>query len=155
MAQKMSRTRKQVDTECRFALLSLHEAHLRSNQRPGWQLLHALPTFPPSMAVILRGIRMDQVQFFSTEDVTPEQRLDYWNEVVAGTFLGCSVDVRDEETFAAQFWRCRLGDVGIVRARANCSKVSRWKGCLPDSSVTDRVTLHVLNVGHLEATQGS
>lgn len=98
---------------------------------------------------------MDKVQFFSTGDVPPEQRLDYWNEVVAGTFLGCSVDVRDEESFAAQFWRCRLGDVGIVRARANCSKVSRWKGCLPDSSVTDRVTLHVLNVGHLEATQGS
>lgn len=97
---------------------------------------------------------MDQVQFFSTEDVTPAQRLDYWNEVVAGTFLGCSVDIRNEETFAAQFWRCRLGDVGIVRARASCSKVSRWKGSVPDSSVSDRVTLHVLNVGHLEATQG-
>ena len=97
---------------------------------------------------------MDNVQFFSTSDVSQDRRLDYWNDVVGGTFLGCAVHVRDEETFAAQFWRCRLGDVGIVRARANCSKVSRWKGCLPDSSVTDRVTLHVLNIGHLEATQG-
>jgi AraC-like DNA-binding protein len=98
---------------------------------------------------------MDKVQFFSTDDVLPDRRLDYWNDVVAKTFLGCSVDVRDEETFAAQFWRCRLGDIGIVRARASCSKVSRWKGCAPDSSMADRVTLHVLNVGHLEATQGA
>ena len=45
---------------------------------------------------------MDKVQFFSTEDVTPEQRLDYWNEVVAGTFLGCSVDVRDEDVLVEE-----------------------------------------------------
>ena len=58
------------------------------------------------------------IEHFSTRQVQPSQRLDYWNELVGATFAGLTVDT-DAISLNADMRVWNLGDISLVRPRSN------------------------------------
>ena len=52
-------------------------------------------------------------------------KLDDWNEIVGDTFPGCVVD-SERPQFDGKLAACRIGSLGLVRIRAQRSRVRRW-----------------------------
>lgn len=58
------------------------------------------------------------IEHFSTRQVQPSQRLDYWNELVGATFAGLTVDT-DAISLNADMRVWDIGDITLVRPRSN------------------------------------
>jgi len=67
------------------------------------------------------------LQKFSTNDVPPRQRLEYWNEVACRTFTQMSVDPVGSQ-IDAQMQRATVGDMRMALATSTGSKVGRSSG---------------------------
>jgi|GEM_PF-1897924 len=65
----------------------------------------------------------------ATGSVRAEERLNYWNNLVADMFPGMTVDgPRDID---ASWTGCRLGDFGLSLAHSQRASVRRWAGSAP------------------------
>lgn len=71
-------------------------------------------------------------------------RLDGWNEIVGETFRGCVVDA-DRPQFDGKLATHRFGTIGLVRIKAQASRVRRWQSEAPPKR-SGSVFLH-LQVG--------
>ena len=91
------------------------------------------------------------VEFFSTQVLKPAKRLSYWNqitnEVIDGTRI-CS----DDEQFAAQMWRRRLGDLVFLRPKSPRAAIERAHAA-PDAG-SGRVMMHLQHRGSSRNRQG-
>jgi AraC-like DNA-binding protein len=87
---------------------------------------------------------MSAIETFSTNSVAPTERLDFWNRITSDTFTGLAVD-SDEDVFAAQMSRWRLGDLTMIRPLSQRATVHRWKD--GTSQRPDRVIFHLQHRG--------
>ena len=71
-------------------------------------------------------------------------RLDQWNEIVGDTFRGCVVDA-DRTQFDGRLATHHFGTIGLVRIKAQPSRVRRWQSGMPPKR-SGSVFLH-LQVG--------
>lgn len=71
-------------------------------------------------------------------------RLDQWNEIVGDTFRGCVVDA-DGPQFDGKLATHNFGTIGLVRIKAQPSRVRRWQSGVPPKR-SGSVFLH-LQVG--------
>jgi AraC-like DNA-binding protein len=67
--------------------------------------------------------------------------LRHWNDIVGDAFDHCVVDA-PRDNFDAELWRSVIGDITLVRIRAQASRVSRWLHGGP-SQATGTVLLHL------------
>lgn len=72
-------------------------------------------------------------------------KLDQWNAIVGDTFPGCAVDA-DRPHFEGKLAACKIGSIGLVRIRAQRSKVRRWLNDAP-SKRTGSAFLHLQVAG--------
>ncbi|MBB3957530.1 helix-turn-helix domain-containing protein [Novosphingobium sediminicola] len=80
----------------------------------------------------------------ATGSVCANERLDYWNDLIAAMFPGMTVDgARDID---ASWTGCRLGDFGLSLALSQRSSVRRWAGSAPQS-VGERGLIHFQSKG--------
>jgi AraC-like DNA-binding protein len=63
------------------------------------------------------------VEAFSTEGVTPQRRLQYWNDLTCETFTGMTIDADREGPFAAGLDRVRLGNTVVANVWAAASEI--------------------------------
>ena len=67
--------------------------------------------------------------------------LQRWNDIVGDAFVGGVVDA-PQENFDAELWRGEIGDIHLVRIRAQPSRVSRWLHGSP-SNASGKMLLHL------------
>jgi AraC-like DNA-binding protein len=67
--------------------------------------------------------------------------LQHWNDIVGDAFAHCVVDA-PRDNFDAELWRSEIGDINLVRIRAQASRVSRWLHGGPSQS-SGKVLLHL------------
>jgi AraC-like DNA-binding protein len=84
------------------------------------------------------------IEQFSTSRVCADQRLSYWNELMAETYSGLVVDPRQPH-FRAQMSRWYLGDLTMICPRSSAVSVTR----MPSRGrvVEDMVILHIVQSG--------
>ena len=68
----------------------------------------------------MRGL----IEHFSTGAAVPERRLDYWNQLASESSAGLSVD-SENRNFEGHLQRWRIGELTLIRVRAERSKVRR------------------------------
>ena len=90
-------------------------------------------------------------QRYTTIESENSERLEYWNEVVAGLFSGMVVD--GERSIAADWAQCSFGDVDLALARSQKSAVSRWAQSRP-SGASGRILIHLQHAGTSRTQQG-
>ena len=67
---------------------------------------------------------MNAVERFTTADVTPRDRLDYWNRLCGETLERTLVDTGVRH-FRAQMLRWSVGELTMLRPRSDASVVRR------------------------------
>jgi AraC-like DNA-binding protein len=86
---------------------------------------------------------------YSIENGAPHLKtgkgLREWNAIVGETFTGCVVDA-EARRFDGELWRCRIGDLKLVKVRAQTSVVGRWLTEGPRHG-SGSVLLHLQSVG--------
>lgn len=85
---------------------------------------------------------MSEIERFTTADIRFEQRLEYWNWLAGETYPGTCVDQR-ETIFEAEMLRWKLGDLTMIRPKANACLVTRN----PAGGDEDRIVLHLQHHG--------
>lgn len=93
---------------------------------------------------------MGLIERFATASVAPQSRLDFWNRIASETFEGMLVD-SESERFEAELWRWSLGDLMLVRPRAQVSTVRRWPDAQP--AAADKIMLHLQHRGSSRQVQ--
>ena len=91
---------------------------------------------------------MGAIERFSTASVRFDQRLEFWNRLTGETYPGTTVDQR-HETFDAEMLRWTLGDLVMMRPRADATVVTRR----PISSEPERIVLHLHHRGRAQYDQ--
>eukprot|EP01037_Dinobryon_pediforme_P030390 gene30390-34451_t len=95
---------------------------------------------------------MPLMEHFSTTAVGEADRIGYWNDIVEQTFHGGVVDARQDD-FIAEFWRWNIGPIGLMRAKAGRSTVTRWSQFCADDADAGRVILHLQHRGSSQTSQ--
>ena len=65
-----------------------------------------------------------QIEHIVTNQVDQPERLEFWNRIACETFSGLMID-SELETFNAEIWRWRLGDLCMTRPRSPKAVVQR------------------------------
>jgi len=73
------------------------------------------------------------IQLFSTREVPPDRRLDYWNQCARTTFPGMTVDA--ETPFEAELARWQVGGLVLARPRSRGSRVCRTASPRADEQI--------------------
>jgi len=61
---------------------------------------------------------MPQLETFSTADIPPHRRLDYWNELTGSAFTPLVTDPVDRQAFAGRLTRTQVGQIRLAEARS-------------------------------------
>lgn len=85
---------------------------------------------------------MSVVEHFTTAGVRIDERLDFWNRLTAETYSGTRVDQR-EDRFQAEMLRWTIGDLTMIRPKANAAVVTRR----PSAQDDERIVLHLQHRG--------
>ena len=93
----------------------------------------------------------EHIEHFATADVDQHERLGFWNRIASETFNGLSID-SSQESFNAEMWRWRLGDLIMTRPRSPNAVVHRNADIARQSG--ERVLLHMQHSGSCLHTQG-
>lgn len=92
---------------------------------------------------------MEALETFSTRNVDRDNRVKYWNMVVANTFPGMEVEI-PVQSFAGQLQRWSIGEIGLMRAAASRSRVLRLAQC----DVGEWAVFHVIQRGFCHVSDG-
>ena len=84
------------------------------------------------------------IERFSTEEIQPHKRLDYWNSLCDKTLSGTMVD-SPADAFSASMLHWKLGDLTLLRPRSDASRI--WRTPAPWSCASDRLVLHIQHRG--------
>jgi AraC-like DNA-binding protein len=87
------------------------------------------------------------VEAFSTEAVTPQRRLQYWNDLICETFTAMTIDADREGPFAAGLDRVRLGSAVVANVRAAASEVRHTADHVRRSTGDPSFLLHLQVAG--------
>jgi len=102
--------------------------------------------------VVIGTLAMSEhIEHFATADVDQHERLDFWNRLASETFNGLSID-SSQETFNAELWRWKLGDLTMTRPRSPNASVHRNADIARQSG--ENVILHMQHAGSCLHTQG-
>jgi AraC family transcriptional regulator, positive regulator of tynA and feaB len=61
---------------------------------------------------------MPQLETFSTAELPPHRRLEYWNDLTGSTFTPLVTDPVDKRAFVGRLTRTRVGDIRLAEARS-------------------------------------
>ena len=61
---------------------------------------------------------MPQLETFSTAELPPHRRLDYWNDLTGSAFTPLVTDPVDRRAFVGRLTRTRVGDIRLAEARS-------------------------------------
>lgn len=61
---------------------------------------------------------MSQLETFSTADLPPHRRLDYWNDLTGTAFTPLVTDPVDRQAFAGRLTRTQVGQIRLAEARS-------------------------------------
>lgn len=86
---------------------------------------------------------MQQIEQFSTFQIQPQKRLDFWNSLCDSTLSGTRIDSASAG-FRAEMLRWNVGPLVLLRPRSDASRVQRKQNCAQSSQ---RLILHFLNRG--------
>ena len=61
---------------------------------------------------------MPQLETFSTAELPPHRRLDYWNELTGSAFTPLVTDPLDRRAFVGRLTRTQIGQIRLAEARS-------------------------------------
>jgi AraC-like DNA-binding protein len=85
---------------------------------------------------------MTAIEKFTTAHIRQGDRLGYWNRLTDETYAGTSVD-QGAHAFEAEMLRWNLGELTVIRPKANASVVARR----PTGGGDERIVLHLQHRG--------
>lgn len=66
---------------------------------------------------------MPQLETFSTAELPPHRRLEYWNDLTGSAFTPLVTDPVDRRTFVGRLTRTRVGNIRLAEARSDPAMV--------------------------------
>ena len=68
---------------------------------------------------------MPQLESFSTAELPPQRRLEYWNDLTGNAFTPLVTDPVDRRAFAGRLTRTKVGEIRLAEARSEFEAAAR------------------------------